>query len=145
MAFTDHCDLYAAVHEAGINRIALHIARQRPSLLNYATVDIANQQKLACAPIKHTVDVDHYHNPLFHIQDPLPLFGTDSPPVALSYCVQVVTADLDFHPSNVIPLPAELNPPLPGQKMAFHLKICGGIDCPSIEFIDSLPVGQGGP
>ena len=35
MAFTDNCDLYAAVHEDGINLIARHILRQRPSLFNY--------------------------------------------------------------------------------------------------------------
>jgi hypothetical protein len=28
-AFTDNCDLFAAVHEDGINRVARHIMRQR--------------------------------------------------------------------------------------------------------------------
>lgn len=143
MAFTDHCDLYGAVHETGINRVAHHIMRQRPSLFNYATQAIADQPKLACAPVDHTIDVDHHHNPLFHIQAPLPLLGADAPPVGLNYCAQLVTAELDFQPSNVIALPAELNPPLPAQEMAFHLKVCGGIDCPSMDWLDSLPIGQG--
>ena len=35
MAFTDHCDIYLAVLEAGANRVIQHIMQQRPSLFNY--------------------------------------------------------------------------------------------------------------
>ena len=38
MAFTDHSDLFAAVHEHGINTTIGHLMRQRPSLFNYATI-----------------------------------------------------------------------------------------------------------
>ena len=38
MAFTDHSDLFAAVHEHGINTTIGQLMRQRPSLFNYATI-----------------------------------------------------------------------------------------------------------
>src|ERR1700680_611381 len=101
MAFTDHCALYGAVHENGVNLIVRHIMRQRPSLFNYATQDIRNNPQLACAPVEHTSDVDTHSNPLFHLQDPLPLFGVDAPPVGLNYCVQLTNVEVDFFPSNV--------------------------------------------
>jgi hypothetical protein len=53
--------------------------------------------------------------------------------------------ELDFFPSNVIQLPQELNPPLANQHVAFHVTVCGGIDCPSLEIIDGLPIGEGSP
>jgi hypothetical protein len=37
MAYTDNRDLYAAVNENGINLVAQHAMRQRPSWFNYAT------------------------------------------------------------------------------------------------------------
>jgi len=138
MAFTDNCDLYAAVSEEGVNLVAQHIMRQRPSLFNYATAYIAKYSKLACSPVAHTQDVTDYHNPLFTVVDPLPLIGVDAPPVALNYCAQIVTAQVDFYPGNVITLPTELNPPLPQQRFAIHVKVCGGLDCPSISFIDGI-------
>ena len=38
MAFTDRSDLFAAVHENGINATIGHLMWQRPSLFNYATL-----------------------------------------------------------------------------------------------------------
>ena len=38
MAFTDHSDLFAAVHENGINATIGQLMLQRPSLFNYATL-----------------------------------------------------------------------------------------------------------
>src|ERR1051325_4552165 len=38
MAFTNHSDLFAAVHEHAINTTIAHLMRQRPSLFNYATL-----------------------------------------------------------------------------------------------------------
>ena len=68
MAFTDHCDLYAAVNEAGLNLIALHIMRQRPSLFNYATDFVAKHPSVACEPVLHTADITTYNNPLFTVE-----------------------------------------------------------------------------
>ena len=54
MAFTDNCDLFGAVHEDGVNRVIRHIMRQRPSLFNYATADVAPHAGLWCAKVDHT-------------------------------------------------------------------------------------------
>lgn len=142
MAFTDNCDLFAAVHEDGINRVARHIMRQRPSLFNYATQYVRNHPGLACHFPDHTIDVTSHSNPLFGLEDAIPIFGADAPPVGLNFCAQFVDAKIDFHPGNVITLPAELTPPLKPQHLAMMVKVCAGIDCPFQEFIDQIPPGS---
>ena len=139
MAFTDNCDLYAALSEDGINRVVKHMMRQRPSLFNYATQDVVAHPELACSPINPTIDVINHGNPLFGILNPLPILGIDAPPVALNFCAQLTEAEVDFYPGNVFNLPAELNPPLPDQHFALKVRLCGGLDCPSMEFIDHIP------
>jgi len=143
MPFTANCDLYAAVHEDGLNLIARHIMLQRPSLFDYATAEIADDPELACSKVPRTPDVDKY-NPtrIFHIQDPLPVLGVDAPPVGLNYAVQLIDAKIDFFPENVVPLPAELNPPLPNQHFSAMVRICAGIDCPGLDFISQIPPGS---
>jgi hypothetical protein len=131
MGFTDHCDLYAAVHEDGINLVARHVMRQRPSWFNFATQYVSAHPELACKSVAHTIDVTHYNNPLFTVVDPIPVLGTDAPPVGLNFCVQLVAAEVDFYPGNVINLPPEMNPPLPQQHLSMHVRVCGGMDCPS--------------
>ena len=143
MAFTDHCDLYGAVQEDGVNRAIGHIMRQRPSLFNYATADVGANRKLWCAQVSYTQDVIKYGNPLFAIVDPLPLLGADTPPVAIGFCAQLTEAKIDFHPGNTIALPAELNPPLPEQRFSLMLRLCGSIECPSQDLVDGIPVGGG--
>jgi hypothetical protein len=140
MAFTDNCDLYAAIHEDGVNRVIGHIMRQRPSMFNYATADVAGNRELWCEPVEFTTDVTKYGNPIFSIQQPIPVFGADSPPVGLSFCVQLTKAELDFHPGNVISLPPQLHPPLQEQHFALHFQVCGAIGCPSDRVIDAIPV-----
>ena len=134
MGYTDHCDLYAAVHEDGINLVAQHVMRQRPSWFNYATQYVNDHPQLACVPVAHTIDVTDYNNPLFTVVSPIPILGADSPPVGLNFCVELVKAEVDFHPGNVVTLPPALSPPLAAQHLAMHVKICGGMDCPS-EFV----------
>ena len=51
MAFTDHCDVFASFHEDGFNRILEHLQRQRPSMFNYATRQIAQNPELLCRVI----------------------------------------------------------------------------------------------
>jgi hypothetical protein len=142
MPFTANCDLYAAVNEAGINLIALHIMQQRPSLFNYASAGIASRPELACGAVVVTPDVKKY-NPtqIFTVVAALPVLGADAPPVSLNFAVQVRAAELDFFPPNLITLPAGLNPPLPVQHFSAKVQICAGIDCPGANFIDTLPFG----
>jgi hypothetical protein len=142
MAFTDNCDLFAAVHEDGINRVARHIMRQRPSLFNYATQYVRDHPELACHFPDQTIDVTNHGNPLFGLESPIPIFGADAPPVGLNFCAQLVDARIDFHPGNVISRPAELNPPLKPQHLAMIVKVCAGIDCPPQQFIDQIPPGS---
>jgi hypothetical protein len=145
MAFTDNCDLFAAVNEEGVNRIIRHIMRQRPSMFNYATADVAGNKELWCEPVEFTEDVTKYGNPIFSVQPPLPVLGPDSPPVSLSFCAQLTKAELDFHPGNAISLPPQLNPPLQEQRYALHFVVCGALGCPSDRVIDSIPVPPADP
>lgn len=145
MAFTDNCDLYAAIHEDGVNRVIGHIMRQRPSMFNYATADVAGNRELWCEFVEFTDDVQKYGNPIFSVQAPIPVLGTDSPPVGLSFCAQLTRAELDFHPSNVISLPPELLPPLNEQRFALHIRICAALGCASEQEIDSIPVPNAPP
>ena len=64
MAFTDNCDLYAAVHDDGVNRVIRHLMRQRPSLFNYATADVAGNRELWCHKVDVTSDVVKFANPV---------------------------------------------------------------------------------
>jgi hypothetical protein len=140
MAFTDNCDLFGAVHENGANRAIRDIMLQRPSMFNYATADVAANRELWCKPIKFTSDVIHYNNPLFTVMPPIPVIGVDSPPVGLSFIVQVPQVEIDFFPGNVIKLPQELQPPLANQHFALHINVCGAIGCPDDKEIESVPV-----
>ncbi|MEP6503232.1 MAG: hypothetical protein ABJD97_07885 [Betaproteobacteria bacterium] len=140
MAFTDHCDLYGAVHEDGINRAVRHLMRQRPSLFNYATADVAANRELWCTKIEATPDVAKYGNPLFTIMPPLPLLGADSPPVGIGFCAQLSLAKVDFHPGNAIELPQELGPPLPAQHFALQFRACAAVECPSPQLVDRIPL-----
>jgi hypothetical protein len=142
MPFTSNCDLYGAVHEDGINLAILHLQRQRPSLFNYATADIAGNQDNWCQPIPATADVYKYKNPLFTIMDPIPVFGADSPKVDLGFIAQVSNIKIDFFPSNAIALPPALTPPLQPQHFALQVKVCGSVVCPSAKEIGSIPFGS---
>lgn len=140
MAFTDDCDLFASIHEDGVNRIVRHIMRQRPSLFNYATADVAANRELWCEIPEFSKDVTTFGNPIFTILPYLPVIGADSPPVGLGFTVQVVRAEVDFHPSNVLQLPPELGNKLQKQQFALGLKICGGLRCPDPDVLDKIPV-----
>jgi hypothetical protein len=143
MAFTDNCDLYGAFHEDGVNRIIKHIVRQRPSLFNYATAEVAANREQWCSKVEFTSDVTKYGNPLFTVMNPLPVLGADSPPVGLGFCAQLSDARIDLHPGKLIELPAELHPPLAKQHFALQFKVCGGIACPSSDEIGKIPVSTG--
>jgi hypothetical protein len=131
MPFTDsanNADLYGAINEAGINLIAQHIFRQRPSLFNYGTDFVATHPELLCMPITAAPAVSQRGNPIISVQPPLPVLGT-RPEVGLNYCFQISKAEIDFHPGRIA-LPPELNPPLGVQHFAVHAQICGGLGCP---------------
>jgi hypothetical protein len=139
MAFTDNCELYGAVHEEGANRVIRHLMLQRPSMFNYATADIAGNKELWCEPVEFTSDVTKYANPIFTVLPPLPVLGVDSPPVGLSFCVQLLKFELDVHKGTVFGLPPDLAP-LQEQHFAFHFRVCGGLGCPDNKVLEQVPV-----
>lgn len=141
MALTQNCDLYGALGEAGVNRAIKDLMLQRPSLFNYATKDIATNDRLWCAAVPCTHDVKKFNNPLFTVVDPIPVLGATSPPVGLGFCAQVTEVEIDFFPGNLIAIPPSLDPPLAAQHLALQLKICGAIECPSASEVDRIPAG----
>lgn len=136
MPFTDRSDLFGAVHEEGINRVVRHIMRQRPSLFNYATPFFRRRPDLLCTPIVADRKVTDARNPLFTVQDPLPILGAPVK-IGLNFCVQFTDFVLDFHPGNSITLPPELGT-LPAQRFALRARACVGIDCPPDDILPDL-------
>ena len=91
---------------------------------------------MLCRSIEAHPRLNQHGNPLVTIIDPLPLPGSH---FALNFSVQIVDVKIDFHPGNVVTLPAELAP-LPAQRLAISLKVCAGIGCPPAQAIaDNIP------
>lgn len=136
MAFTDNCDIFGSVHEDGINLVVLHIMRQRPSLFNYATAFFEKRPDLLCARIVADPRVIQANNPLFEVQDPIPVLAAPID-VGLDWCFQITDAQIDFHPENVIDLPPELGE-IPPQRLALRLRACFGLSCPPKDVIEKI-------
>lgn len=136
MAFTDHSDLFVAVHEDGINKVVRQIMHQRPSLFNYATAFFHQNPEFFCAKIEAAKSVVEAGNPLFTEIEPLPILGAPVP-LGVNFCLQLTNAEIDFHPGNVFGLPPELGS-LPAQRFALRVKACAGIDCPPKDIFDKL-------
>jgi len=63
-----------------MNVVARHMS-QRPLLFNYSAQYVRNHPWLACHLPEHTVDVTSHFNPLFGVENAIPAFGADAPPV----------------------------------------------------------------
>lgn len=135
MPLTDHCDIFAAFHEDGFNRILGHVQRQRPSLFNYATAAVADDDHLLCQVIRAHPIVGLRANPLVTIEDPLPIPGTN---FGINFAAQLVDVRIDFYPGNQFALPPELSPPLAAQRMALALRACAGLGCPPKDIADKF-------
>jgi hypothetical protein len=138
MTLTNNSELFSSVHEDAINNVAKHIMRQRPSLFNYGTAYIAARPELLCERIDFDPAVIQRGNPLITIEDPLPVLGTNGL-LALNFCFQLTKVEIDFYPGRGITLPSELNPPLAQQKFSLHVRVCGGIGCPSDTVKEWIP------
>jgi hypothetical protein len=110
--------------------------RQRPSLFNYATVFFQQRPDLLCARIVAAPKVIEAGNPLFDVQDPIPVLATPVD-VGLDWCLQISDAQIDFHPENVIDLPPELGE-IPPQRVGLRLRACFGLSCPSADVIEKI-------
>jgi len=140
MAFTDLSDIFASIHERSFNNIVLRLQAQRPSLFNYGTMTFANHPELLCnQKILRMVDpeVKTFGNPIVKEQPLLAIPGY-SGPFGLEYCLQIAELSIDFQPSNVHTLPAELAPPLAPQHFSFKGRVCVGLDCPSTDMLIKL-------
>lgn len=138
MAYTEHADLYGAVHENGLNKSIEHVQRKRPSLFNYGTDRIAeNPQELLCRPIDAAREVIDNGNPLVTRQDPVPVIGTDGL-VALEYGFQIPTVIIDFAPGDEIPFPEDTDLAVGDQEFGIAAQICAGLACPGEEQLMEL-------
>lgn len=140
MALTSNCSLFGSINEEGINLAVRHIMRKRPSLFNYGTAFFLKRPELLCEKIDAHPWVIQRHNPLFTVEDPLPLLGTNGA-FGLNFCAQLTAAEIDFHPGKVFELPPELGQ-LPKQHFALHLRACAGIGCPSRRFLGGIDATQ---
>jgi hypothetical protein len=136
MAFTDNCDIFASIHEDGVNLVVQHLMRQRPSLFNYATALFHQRPDLLCVRIVAAPKVIEANNPLFDEQDPIPVLATPVD-IGLDWCLQITDAQIDFHPENVIDLPSELGE-IPPQRAALRLRACFGLSCPPADVIEKI-------
>ena len=101
MAFTDHSDLFAAVHENGINATIGHLMRQRPSLFNYATLIFTQAlSSQFCMPIAPPPG----GGPLFTVEPQLPVLGAPQP-LGLDWCLQLSNVSIDLYPGRTLTLP----------------------------------------
>jgi len=139
LSLTEKCDIYAAVHDAGVNRVVKHLMQQRPSLFNFGTSFLASNPNLLCEKIIAVPEVNRQQNPLITTLEPLPVIGlplgqSSSSNLAINFAIQLSKAEIDFHQGNIFPLPPELDP-LASQRLAVHFKVCAGLDC-----LNDLPV-----
>jgi hypothetical protein len=102
--------------------------RQRPSLFNYGTARVAENRRMWCRKVAVARDVVVFSNPLMTVVPPLPIPGTA---YALEYCLQITELKIDFHPNDVVAIPAELGSKLQPQHFAGMVKVCAGLGCPS--------------
>ena len=138
MALTSNSDLFAAVNEAGINRVLRHVMRQRPSLFNYGSAGVARQPRLLCRPIDpHPVALAR-GDTLVSVEPALPIVGTDGSH-ALDFCLQFTLGVVDFRPGGTVALPPQLNPPLGPQRFALHGALCAGLACLPRDAVERIP------
>ena len=133
MAFTDHSDLFAAVHENGINATIGQLMLQRPSLFNYATILFTQALRpQLCVPI----NTPPGGGPLFTVEPQLPVLGAPRP-LGLDWCLQLSNVSVDLFPGNTLTLPPELDP-IGSQQFALHLRACFGLACPNDGVVENL-------
>jgi len=133
MAFTDRSDLFAAVHENGINATIGQLMLQRPSMFNYATILFTQAlSSQFCVPINAPAG----GGPLFTVEPQLPVLGAPRP-LGLDWCLQLTNVSVDLYPGHTLTLPPELDP-IGRQQFALHLRACFGLACPDDRVVENL-------
>jgi hypothetical protein len=137
MAFTDHSDLFAAVHENGINATIGQLMLQRPSMFNYATIIFTQAlSSQFCLPINVPPGGLAPGQLLFTVEPQLPVLGAPRP-LGLDWCLQLTNVSVDLYPGNTLVLPPELDP-IASQQFALHLRACFGLACPEERVVENL-------
>jgi hypothetical protein len=135
VAFTDISDLFASLHEDGINLLLRELMRQAPALFNHATAGFVASEDgeparlELCERIETWKGFDPEVTPLVTVQPPFVIPGS-VPPLGLDFCFQVSRLRIDFPPGDVIDLPAELGPALADETLALAGRVCLGLACP---------------
>jgi hypothetical protein len=132
MALTDFCDVFFSLSEDAINKFALHIARQRPSLFNYGTSYFFYKPHRMCREIPLAPKLPN--PPRVTQQGLLSVPGT---PFGLEYCAQLSELRIDFHPDNAINFPHEIGG-LNAQQLGFSLKFCIGLGAQTDAYLSQL-------
>src|SRR5262245_56478221 len=138
MALTDHCDIFISLLEAGINRVLNHVRRQRPSLFNYGSQAVRDDESLLCSPVDVHPVVRARLNPVVTVVPQLPAVPILGSNYVIDYCAQLTKAAVDFHPGNVVALPPELGA-LAAQRFAIGATVCAGLGCPPDDLVNRLP------
>jgi hypothetical protein len=137
MAYTDHSDLFAAVHENGINATIGQLMLQRPSMFNYATIIFTQAlSSQFCLPINVPPGGLAPGQPLFTVEPQLPVLGAPRP-LGLDWCLQLSNVSVDLYPGNTLTLPPELDP-IGSEQFALHLRACFGLACPNDQVVENL-------
>ena len=141
-------DVYGAITDDAVNRIIGFVHARAPFLFNYVapslqvTTDAHGNMKiqdlwLTCSDVPDSplAGVPKYTR--------VAPFRVPPFPVGLPYCVQIIDAKIDFHPGDILTLPAELDFPLREQSFALMVLLNFGLACLPPSFADALAPGSG--
>ena len=140
MPLTSNCDVFASISENTFNAIIANVARQRPSLFNYGTASFVASPGLMCRPIQTSPGLPA-SQPRVTLEPPIPVPGT-SGAYGLEFCAQLTKLAIDFHPGQLVSLPAELKPPLGAQSLAIQAEVCAAIACPGAGTLTELGIRE---
>ncbi len=130
MTLTAMSNLYGAIHEDAINRVVRWMGRYRPTVFNYGTAWVAQQPfERLCHKPEVIDDILTRGRPVISVEPPLPVPGTGGA-YGLNWCLQLTELEIDFEPTSVFALPAELGNKLAAQQFALHAQACFGLGCP---------------
>ncbi len=129
MALTSFANVFASIDDSVIDGLARKLMFERPALFNYGDAGVAAHPEALChapsvdAAIPRSAWVKKVTLPATVDGKQLGMLTVP----ALNFCAQITAVEIDFSPGDVITLPPELNPPLPGQRVAVHVGLAAGL------------------
>ena len=129
MPLTDRSDLYAAATEDAFNKVIRQVRRQRPSLFNFASLEIikayARNPRILCQPLPVGIPSNA---PKF---TEIPAFSVPASSESVGVIIQLADLQVDFTPGSIA-LPPEFRP-LVSQQLAIKMSMWFGIACPNAD------------